>query len=169
MRKLFSLAVIASCYLLISCSSGSGGMSATAKKNLEVNRAITKAYEAGEFDKMKDYMAPDAIDHAGENGDVKGVDNIVAEMKRYKAMAPDMKGTPIKELADDEYVFSWGKSEGTMNGQQMSMTAVDVVRFKDGKAVEHWMFMNPADMMKMMPPMPAEGGGAPAKPDSTGK
>jgi predicted SnoaL-like aldol condensation-catalyzing enzyme len=167
MRKLLSLAAIGACSLLIACSSNSGGMSATAKKNLETNQAITKAYEAGEFDKMKDLIAPDAIDHAGENGDVKGLDSIVASMKRYKAMAPDMKGTTIREMADDEYVFSWGTSEGTMNGQKMSMTAVDIAKFKDGKAIEHWMFMTPADIMKMMPPMPADQGG-PAKPDSAG-
>jgi predicted ester cyclase len=123
-----------------------------------------KAYEAGEFDKMKDYIAADAIDHAGEKGDITGLDSIVAEMKRYKAMMKDTKTEVLKEMADDEYVFVWGKFSGTMTadgmgmraGDKMNMTSVDVAKFKDGKAVEHWMFMDAADvnkmMMSMMPP-----------------
>lgn len=135
---------------LFSCSSG-GGMSATAKKNKEVNAAIMKAYESGDFSKMGDYIATDAVDHGGENGDVKGLENIVNEMKRYKTMVTDMKSTIIHEMADDEYVMTWATMSGKMNGTEMSMSSVDVSKFKDGKAVEHWVFMNPTDMMKMMP------------------
>lgn len=148
---------------LISCSSDSGGMSATAKKNKEVNDAIMKAYEAGDFSKMSDYIAADAVDHGGESGDIKGLDNIVAEMKKYHDQMPDMKSETIKEMADDEYVMVWSKTSGTAKtdgmgmkaGQKMEMTAVDVAKFKDGKAVEHWIFMDPNEMMKMM--MPAQG------------
>jgi len=155
MKNLLSLLLIAVCSTFFSCSGNSGGMSATAKKNIEVNDAITKAYEAGEFDKLGDYIAVDAVDHAGEQGDIKGLDNIIAEMKKWKTMMPDMKGTTTKTLADDEYVFTWSESSGTMNGQQMKMTGVDIAKFKDGKAVEHWMYMDPKDMMNMMPPPPA--------------
>jgi predicted SnoaL-like aldol condensation-catalyzing enzyme len=34
------------------------------------------------------------------------------------------------------------------------MTAIEVSKFKDGKAVEHWSFMNMQEMMKMMPQQP---------------
>lgn len=132
-------------------------MSATAKKNMEVNDAITKAFEAGDFSKMGDYIAADAIDHAGEKGDVKGLDNIVADMKRYHEMAPDMKATMTKSLADDEYVFTWSNMSGTMDGKPVNMSSVDIAKFKDGKAIEHWVFMDPKDMAKMMESMPQTG------------
>lgn len=66
----------------------------------------------------------------------------------------------IKELADDEYVFSLMRFTGTSDGAMMpagpyDMQALQVVRFKDGKAVEHWEYMEPREMMKMMPPQPA--------------
>ena len=67
----------------------------------------------------------------------------------------------IKELADDEYVFSWmrftGSSDGSMGmpAGPYDMKSIEVVRFKDGKAVEHWGFMEPREMMKMMQQMPA--------------
>lgn len=154
---------------LFSCSSG-GGMSATAKKNKEVNAAIMKAYESGDFSKMGDYIATDAVDHGGENGDVKGLENIVNEMKRYKTMVTDMKSTVIHEMADDEYVMTWATMSGKMNGTEMSMSSVDVSKFKDGKAVEHWVFMNPMDMMKMMPQeVPGRDGQGLPPTDSTTK
>ncbi len=152
MKKLLFLFVMAVSSIFISCNSG--GMSATAKKNMDVNDAIMKAYEAGDFSKMGDYIAADAVDHGGDHGDVKGIDSIVADMKRYRAMMPDMKSTMTKSLADDEYVFTWSKVSGTMGGKLMEMSSIDVSKFKDGKAKEHWIFMDPNDMMKMMPPMP---------------
>lgn len=153
MKTLLSLVTIAVCSLLVSCNSG--GPSAATKKNLEVNDAITKAYQSGDFTKMSDYIAADAVDHGGENGDIKGLDSIVASMKRYHAMMPDAKMLMSRSLADDEYVFTWSKMSGTMGGKVLEMNSVDVAKFKDGKAVEHWVYMDPADMAKMMPPPPA--------------
>lgn len=152
MKKVSIMLAIVACIIFVSCKSDSGGMSATAKKNMEVNEAITKAYESGDFSKMSDHIAADAVDHSGDQGDITGLENIVAEMKKYHEMAPDMKSTNTKIMADDEYVITWSKSSGTMNGQKMEMTGVDIAKFKDGKAVEHWMYMDPKDMMKMMPP-----------------
>ena len=158
MRKLiFCSAILFPC-VFTSCNSGSGGLSATAKKNLEVNTAIMKAYEAGDFSKVSDYIAADAIDHAGENGDINGLENIIKEMRRYRDMMTDSKTEVKREMADDEYVMTWGKFSGTLKtdgmgkkaGEKIEMTSVDVSRFKDGKAVEHWSFADPNEMMKMM-------------------
>lgn len=154
MKKIALVFLAAGSIFFLSCNSG-GGMSATAKKNLEVNDAIMKAYEAGDFTKMGDYIAADAVDHGGETGDIKGLDNIVSEMKRYRTMMPDMKVEMTRSLADDEYVYTWGKMTGTMNGKTVTMSSVDVSKFKDGKAVEHWVYMDPKELMEMMPSGPA--------------
>lgn len=152
MKKIIPVCIVAICILFIACNSDHGGMSATTKKNLEVNRAIMDAYEAGDFSKMGDYIAVDAIDHGGENGDVKGLDNIVSEMKRYRSQMKDAKSEIIKEMGDDEYVMTWGKMSGEMDGNKIEMSSLDISKFKDGKAIEHWVFMDPREMMKMMAP-----------------
>lgn len=158
--------------LMMSCKS-EGGISEKTKKNIEVNNAIMKAYEAGDFSKMGDYLAADAVDHGGENGDVKGLDNIVSEMKRYQAMMPDMKSSNVLSMGNDDYVFTRATISGNMNGKPTTMTSVDVSRFVDGKAVEHWVYMNPAEMMEMMtqPPVvaPAMPADSLAKMDGTKK
>ncbi|HEX7844950.1 MAG TPA: nuclear transport factor 2 family protein [Chitinophagaceae bacterium] len=166
MKRLIAFVFAAGTVCFLSCNSG--GMSATAKKNLEVNDAIMKAYEAGDFSKMGDYIAADAVDHGGETGDIKGLDSIISEMKRYKAMVTDMKYTTIKEMADDEYVFTWASVDCKMGGNPMKMTSLDVSKFKDGKAVEHWVYMDPKEVAQMMmqnAPQPA----APAPADTTAK
>jgi len=151
MRKLLFAGLIATSSLFIACSNG--GMSATAKKNLEVNDSIMNAYMAGDFSNMDKYIAADAIDHGGEKGDIVGLENIVAEMKRYSTMMTDVKATMTKSLADDEYVYTWSKMSAKMDGKPIEMSSMDVTKFKDGKAVEHWVYMDPKEMMAMMPEM----------------
>ncbi len=66
----------------------------------------------------------------------------------------------IKELADDDYVMSWMKFSGTSDGSMgmpkgpFNMEAIEVEKFKDGMAIEHWEFMTMAEMMKMMGSQP---------------
>ena len=78
----------------------------------------------------------------------------------WHGASKDAKAEIIKELADDDYVFSWmrftGSSDGSMGmpAGPYDMTSIEVVKFKDGKAVEHWGFMEPREMMKMMAKQP---------------
>jgi len=69
-------------------------------------------------------------------------------------------------MADDDYAMAWQRYTGKMKtdgmgykaGETFEMQAIEVAKFKDGKAVEHWSFMQPSDMMAMMKkmqPMPA--------------
>jgi len=160
MKKLFFILAVVILNSLIACNSDADGMSATAKKNKEVNTSIMKAYEAGDFSKMGDYIAPDAVDHSGETGDVKGLDSIVALMKRYRDQTDNMKTEVLREMADDEFVIVWSRVSATAKadmmgmkaGQSYTMTGVDIAKFKDGKAVEHWLYMDPNELMKMMMP-----------------
>lgn len=137
-------------------------MSATATKNLEAMRGITKCFDTKDFSKLGDYIAEDGIDHSGEQGYIKGLANMKAEFEKMVAAYENSKTEVIKELADDDYVMTWQRYTGTMKTDQMGlktgdkfdMTVIEVGKFKDGKAVEHWSFMQPADMMKMMGGMP---------------
>jgi ketosteroid isomerase-like protein len=74
------------------------------------------------------------------------------------ATTKDMKMEVLKELADDDYVFAMARFRGTSTGGPMpagpyDMHAAEVIKFKNGKAVEHWEYMDPGEMMKMMQKM----------------
>jgi predicted ester cyclase len=135
-------------------------MSSTAQKNLATARAVAKMFESGDYSKAGDYIAADAVDHAGMQGDVKGLDSIKAMFNQVSTMMGNFKNETVHELADDEYVFQWMKETSTAKtdamgmkaGQTVTMSAIEVTRFSNGKIVEHWTFVNMADAMKMMGP-----------------
>jgi hypothetical protein len=60
---------------------------------------------------------------------------------------------------------------GMKAGDKFDSKSMEVSRFKNGKVVEHWTLMEPAEMMKMMggaQPPATDNATAPAK-DSTSK
>ena len=171
MKKLaFIFSAVITCFL-ISCNDASkGGTSDRAQKNLENNKAVGKLFEGGDFSKLGDYVADDAVDHATPTGDVKGLDSLKALFTQYAGMASDMKSDVVAASADDNYSFVWYKQSWTAKmddpmmglkaGQRGSMESVEVCRHNaDSKIAEHWSFMSMAEMMKMMPqsmPMPMD-------------
>jgi predicted ester cyclase len=163
MKNYVSMLVIAfSCFLFSCNTKPEGGISATTQKNLDAMHGVTKTFETSDFSKLGDFIAQDAVDHSGEHGDIKGLDSMKAAFTKEAETMGDMKSEVIKELADDDYVMSWMnftakyKTDGKDHkaGDMISMKSIEVAKFKDGKAVEHWNFMEPGDVMKMMGSMP---------------
>ena len=87
-----------------------------------------------------------------------------------------MEGLKMEVIAQgtgDGYHFSLVKMTGKVKDASMGMPvgtdisgmSVDVVKIKDGKATEHWSYMDPKQMMEMMQKMPQASMANPA--DST--
>ena len=141
---------------------GSGGMSAKAKANLAASKIVSDALMSGDISKIDSAVASDFVDHT-DKGDM-GRDSLKAMITMMHKSGGDMKMETVKEFADDEYVVSWMRYSGS-NGESMgmpkgpyNMTTIELVKCKDGKAIEHWGFMEPREMMKMMaPPSPSTG------------
>ena len=168
--------------LLASCGgskSESSGPSATTKKNMEISKTIGDCFQTKDFSKIADYLAPDFVDYAGETGPVKGIEENKKSFERMVSGYDSLTHTEIKVLADDEYVMAWMKFKAKLNKDQFGMKAgswmessgIELTQFKDGKAVAHWSFMEPGELMKMMGgAMPGgEMGPMPPTKDSTGK
>ena len=125
-----------------------------AKKNLEATHVVTKAFETGDISMIDSVVASDFVDHS--EGKSMNRDSLKAMILAWKADSKDNKSEVIKELADGEYVFSWMRFSGTSSGTigmpagPYSMSAIEAIRFRDGKAVEHWSFVDAGEMMKMM-------------------
>lgn len=132
-------------------------MSSTEQQNLEKNRSMYKAIQAGDSATIKSLVADDAVDHQGPGGhDLKGneIVHMLTDMHNHvKGMSFDI----VSDAAKGDYVFSMVNVKGTATDNSMGMTAgtsmdskqVDVVKVKDGKMVEHWGFLDWADVMKM--------------------
>ena len=159
MKKLLFIISVAACCFLSACNNtapSKGEMSEAARKNLEAFRAVSNAFDTGDVSRIDSVVASDFVDHT-DRGDVVGTDSLKAAIAMIKKSSSNMKSEEKKVLVDDDYVMGWmrwtGTSDGSMPGMPAGpydMTGLEVVRFKDGKAVEHWAFMEPREMMKMM-------------------
>src|SRR5436309_2782410 len=147
MRKIFFTAV---CFALCFTSCNSNNKSGVAKdnsmtqKNLDASHIVSKAFETGDVSGIDSAVASDFVDHT-DRGDMNR-DSLKSMIKMVYATNKDMKMETIKELADSEYVFSLMHFTGTSDGTMMpkgpyDMHAIEVVKFKEGKAVEHWEYM----------------------------
>ena len=161
MKKfLFIISTGVICYC-ISCNTKSESSDNTqGEKNIATVHAVNDAIESGDVNKLDQYIAVDGVDHAGEHGDIKGLDSIKANLAHMHDSYKDMKLEELEDAATGDYVFSLTKFTGTSTRESMGspagtsfdMNSVQVVKFgKDGKAVEHWEYMQMSDMMKMMP------------------
>jgi len=159
MRK-FLLAAFAGLLCFSSCNNtatvaGENKDNSMAQKNLEASRAIGKAFETGNTNVLDSVVADDFLDHT-DRGDVRGRDSLKAMVQMIHDNMKDMKSETIKDLADDEYVFSWMRFTGTSDGSMgmpsgpYDMQSIEVAKFRDGKAVEHWSFVSMKEMMEMM-------------------
>lgn len=173
MKKVIWLTGIGISCFLISCTSSTSktGSDATVQtegeKNVAKNRLVYQAIESGNTAALDSIIAPDAVDHsvgADMMSDMKGGDSIKAMLGHVKNNFTDLKMEIIATAADGDYVFTLSRMIGTASAnpgmgmkpnQKVDGKTVDVVKFSNGKMTEHWSYMDPKDMMAMMPP----GGG----------
>ncbi len=157
MKKHFFYLAVTLSVISVGCNYKPTGPSAAVQRNLDTDKGIRDAIASKDLGKLDSYIAPDCIDHAGEHGDIKGLDSIKAQIQAWRAMA-DEKTEVIRELADEEYTMAWQRDRGKYTttgyghkaGDTFDLQAIEMVRYQDGKAVEHWTLMAPADVMKMM-------------------
>jgi ketosteroid isomerase-like protein len=162
--------------LLISCNqktgtdTTTGGNSSTTNtsddsKQMEANsEQIYRAIETGNFNGIDTTMAADIVDHSGPDGDIKGRDSVIAALKQVSVMNKNVKVETLARSYDPAkgYVFTMVRRTGTsvtgMEGMPANThydyNAVDVVKVRDGKATEHWGFVDPAAIMKVMGKQP---------------
>lgn len=176
MKKVILPALAGFVCILVSCDNGTitasgSGKDSTQAKNLAAFDVVTKAFDTGDPGGIDNVVADDFIDHT-DHGDVKGKDSLKASIIMMHKSFPDMKTETKNEAASDDYVYGWmhysGVSDGSMGIPKgpYDMTSIELVKFADGKAVEHWAFMQPADMMKMMGPQPPDMNTGKSKTDS---
>jgi len=151
------------CFGIAACnnqpkSSSEANQNSETQKNLQAAHNISRAFETGNTALIDSFVSKDFIDHR-DLGDVKSLDSLKAMVNNLHAHIKDMKSETIKEMADDDYVMQWmhlsGRGDGqgnTMNGD-FNVKGVEITRFKNGKAIEHWEAMDMQDVSKLMQSM----------------
>jgi predicted ester cyclase len=146
----------------------------TEKKNLEVVKAVTAAFNARKVPEMMALMTDDAVESdQTDAADYKGKKEIENDLKTFQAAFSDGKITVDNTFAAGDYAVELGVFEGTNDhdlgpikktGKKVTMHYAEVSKLKDGKISNWWRFRNGmATAMQlglMQPPAPAGAGSA---------
>jgi predicted SnoaL-like aldol condensation-catalyzing enzyme len=151
MKKVFFAASAALCCYFISCNNKGGN-----DANISSARDIMKGIETGDTSKFTS-IAANTVDHAGPTGEVNNGDSIKASLREMHNHVKDLKIEILGDAANGDYTYTWSKMSGTAldssmgfpANQPFSIRSVDIIRFQDGKAVEHWGYIDQQDLMMM--------------------
>jgi predicted ester cyclase len=166
-RWLLGTVVIASLVVVLSCvcEPCDEGM-----RNKELVAEVFAVMEAGEFDKLDDYIAADYVRHCQATPEVN-VTNLQG-MKDYlsglEETFPDQKMVIHRLVAEDDLVAFWaswgGVQEGPMGpfpatGKRMELDFAGMHRIADGKIAETWVTwdnLTGLTQVGLFPPPPPE-------------
>ena len=161
MKRIFSIAFAGMLCMCTSCNDKTATATDDSKmaqeqKNIAAFNEVTNAFQTGDASKVDSVVADDFVDHS-DRGDIKGRDSLKAMITMMHNNMKDMKTEVRNSAANDDYVYGWMTYSGTSDGSMgmpkgpFKMSAIELAKFKNGKAVEHWSFMDMQDMAKMMP------------------
>ncbi len=145
MEKLFLGPAIILLFGIVSCSNvkkatlSADNNSSQRQKNINTDNELLKVFETGNVSTLDSIIAPDFVNHTGM-GDRIGIDSLKAMVKSFHSHVNNLKMEVKRQWADDDYVADWIRFTGT--NPTLVIEGIEVTRFSNGKAIEHWFFPN---------------------------
>jgi predicted SnoaL-like aldol condensation-catalyzing enzyme len=96
---------------------------------------LLQVFETGDVSQLDSIIAPNFINHAGP-GDIQGLAAQKAMVQAFHKQVPDVKMEVKRRWADDDYVSDWISYAGAAT----VIEGIELTRYANGKAVEHWFF-----------------------------
>jgi steroid delta-isomerase-like uncharacterized protein len=136
----------------------------------EQNKTLTRRFYEDVFNKknlntVDELCAPSFVDHDAAPGQAPGLKGLKEWLSQFLQAFPDLKATIEEMVAERDLVVTrltcQGTHKGTFmgaapTGKKISFSAMDMVRIKDGRAVEVWHHGNAAmALMELGVRMPA--------------
>lgn len=108
-------------------------------------KLIEQGFSRGDLSVFDELMAPDCVEH--QRGSMPGRDGAKATATTLHRWLSDFELKIVHVVADGDRVWSLNRARGLNTGSVMGnpptgrpteVDVFDMVRFKDGKVVEHW-------------------------------
>jgi predicted SnoaL-like aldol condensation-catalyzing enzyme len=137
------------------------------QKNIETTRSFYPMFEKGDWAGIEKICAPSFQDHSPmvPPGTASNRDSLMKYLKATREAYPDMKMEVLHAAGTDDMVFVHYHFTGTNTGSFLGMPptnkkidymGVDLLRIKDGQAVEHWDYADNVTYMKQMGMLPED-------------
>ena len=130
-------------------------------------RLVEQVINKGPMSAIDQYAAPNYVDHAVPPGVPPTLDGFKSFFTAFRAAFPDLHYDINDEIAEGDKVVHRVTGHGTMKGDFQGMkatgktgtwTEMHIVRFQNGKVVEHWANVDQMGMLISVGVMPAPGG-----------
>lgn len=137
---------------------------------VEHNRAAAleffeQAWIGGDLSAYERFVEPDQVLHlAGYPEPFHGRDAALEWARTYRSAFPEIDFTIEAVLAEEDHVaLRWSSSQTQRGpylgvaplGTRVTMTALQMFRFADGKIVEVWIMFDPLNVMQQLGVLPA--------------
>ena len=109
------------------------------QRNLAADNVLISVFETGDVAKLDAIIDPAFANHIGAEDRI-GLDNLKTMIQGFHARMKTVKVELKRQLSDEEYVSDWVRFTGA--DPTMVIEGMEVTRYANGKAVEHWFFPN---------------------------
>ncbi len=129
-----------------------------------VRQAYDEMFNQGNLAAVDKYIAADYVEHQMMPGQPAGTEGFKQMLTTLRTAFPDLHITIEDMLVDGDKVAVRSTLRGTQKGELMgtaptgksvTVTGIDILRMKDGKAVEHWGNEDDLGMMQQLGAIPA--------------
>lgn len=139
----------------------------------EENKAVVRRFydevvNGGDLDKIDELCSPDLVEHEQVPGfEGSGREIVRAWFSMFRGAFPDLHADVKQLVAEGDLVAAFATFSGTHQGEfmgipptgkQITLPLVDLVRFRDGVAVEHWGVSDSGAMLQQLGVIPAPAG-----------
>jgi steroid delta-isomerase-like uncharacterized protein len=118
------------------------------EENKALNRRLVEeGFSKGNFDVLDELIAEDCLDYSAPPGSPSGLEGVKQFFTMFRSAFPDLYYEIEDRIAEADKVVTrttWhGTHQGAFlgippTGKQVAVTGIDITRWADGKAVEHW-------------------------------
>jgi steroid delta-isomerase-like uncharacterized protein len=158
----FSLIIIVFCVWAASAAAQGD----EAKNMAAMKRFYEEVVNKGNLKLIDELVAAEFVDHEEFPGMKPGIEGLKEFFAMFRAAFPDLHFQVNDMVAKGDKVWAYITIHGTQKGQFMDMAATgkkievkgfDIVRFVNGKAVEHWGLTDSMTMMQQLGAIPMPG------------
>lgn len=109
------------------------------------------AYNRGDFDAMRPFLAEDIVWHVGGDhplsGDYRGRGSVIDYCARaLELTGGTLKGEPLEILVNDRHAGVFQRITGTRDGKQLDVVLAQALTFDDeGRWAEYWALADEQD------------------------
>jgi predicted ester cyclase len=132
-------------------------------------RTLEEIFPAGDVAGLAEVVHPNVVNHEAPPGMPQGLDGMTQSMRMLEAAFSDRRWEIHQAIAEGDTVVLHCTFSGRHTGQFMGLAPtgqpfafrqVHIVRFQDGKGIEHWAVRDDLTLLRQLGAVPSQ----PARP-----